>query len=194
MSLDNSLGGSSEKRPQGPFDHRQVGAPRHHHDLALAFDVEFPEAAFQDRRFASVASDDARTHFDARRLVAVIVTVELQAAFAADQGPVETFRGPFIEVVDGRAEVVETSRATRDQKCRRGYFAREFFQLYPFEHWDDGRQIGIAENVANEIKEFGRFGRRHLDDREHERVWMVDEIDVIVFPLADERSIPTDAM
>ena len=96
--------------------------------------------------------------------------------------------------MDGGAEVVETSRATRNQKCRRGYFAREIFQLYPFEHRDDGRQIGIAENVANEIEKFGRFGRRDLDDREHERVWMVDEIDVIVSPFADERLIPADAM
>ena len=142
-----------------------------------------------------LAGDDARAHFDARRLVAVVVAMELQAAFAADQRPVVTF-GRAVRRGNGPARRgrrgLPSDKEPERPAC--AYFADEILQVDPFEHGDDGRQIGVAENVANEIEQFGRFGRRHLDDLEHERVRMVDEIDVIIFPFADQRSVAADAM
>src|SRR3984893_14740621 len=104
--------------PQHPFDHRQVRSPRDNHDFAFTFDVECPKTAFEYCRLAPAAGDHARAHFHSRRLIAIEVAVELQAALAADQGPVASGGGALGEVVDRGAEVAEASRSAGDQEGR----------------------------------------------------------------------------
>ena len=159
-----------------------------------AFDVEFPKTAFKNRWLTPGASDDARAHLDARRLVAIIVTMKLEAALTANQGPIVALRRPLVEIVDRSTEVVEASRPARNQEGRRRHVPHQIFQLYPLEDRKNGRQIGIAKNVADEIEKLRRLGRCHLYDCEHERARMVNEIDVVIFPFANEGPVSADAM
>src|SRR5512137_1825848 len=67
----------SSQKAQGPFDHGQIRPPRHDDRLAFLFDVEFQQTAFEQGRLARGPDDAARAHFHPRRLVAVIMPVEL---------------------------------------------------------------------------------------------------------------------
>src|SRR5882724_7962988 len=128
----SSMAGLVDELMQRALDHRKVGAPRHRHHLPVALDVELKQAALEQRRFVARAGDAPRTHLDARRLVAVIVAVELQAALATDQHPVATLGGPLVEKTDPSPQPVEPTRAAGHQVLRGRALAREFGDLDAF--------------------------------------------------------------
>ena len=164
-----SRDGANEKLPQRPLDHRQIGAPGDHHHIALAFNVELPQAAFQNGGFAPLSGENARAHFDAWRLVAIEVAMELEATLAADQDPVAAFGGTLIEIVNRRAKIVEPSRTTGHKESRRRQTPSKLFEFDALKKRDNGRKVGIVEDARNEIEKLWRFGRRHLDDLEQRR-------------------------
>src|ERR1700730_7227791 len=141
---DLKAGNVMRQLPQRPFDHRQIRAPRDDHDIALSFDVKFPETALQNRRLVSRTSDEARTDFHSWRLIAIVVTVELQAALAADQCPVVALGRSLIEVIDRSAEIVEPSRPARDEEGWRHYASHQLFQFDTLKHRDNRRQISVT--------------------------------------------------
>src|ERR1700730_215437 len=58
---DLKVGEVMRQLPQRPLDHRQIRTPRDDHDIALAFDIEFPETALQNRRLVSRTGNEAWT-------------------------------------------------------------------------------------------------------------------------------------
>ena len=58
--------------------------------------------------------------------------------------------------------------------------AREVGDFNALELDADRRQIGIGEHMAHQVEQLRRFGRRDFDDLQHQRVWVVDEVDVVV--------------
>lgn len=88
--------------------------PGNDHDLALAFDVEFPKTALQDRWLLPRARNEARANFNTWWLIAIVVAMELQASLASDQRPVVALGRPLIEVVNRCSKAFETSRPARN--------------------------------------------------------------------------------
>ena len=109
--------GAFNEVAQRSFHHAEVRPPRHHGDIAVPLDMEFQQTAFEQGDLISLAGNDARTHLNARRLIAVIVPMELQAPFATYERPILALRRPLVEKMQRSAKILQAAGAAGDKEC-----------------------------------------------------------------------------
>src|SRR5271169_3183254 len=102
--------------PKRTLHHAKISAPRHDGDIAMPLRVELQQTAFEQSDLIALAGDCARTHFNARRFIAVVMAMELQAALAADQNPILALRRTLVEKIEWGAEIVQASGAAGNKK------------------------------------------------------------------------------
>src|SRR5260370_37479674 len=86
--------------------------------MLVLLDVRFEQAAFQQRRFPAPARNAARAHLNSRRFFTIKVPVELQTAFAPDQGPIVAL-GMLVQKIDWCRQIIQSTGTTGYQVSHR---------------------------------------------------------------------------
>jgi hypothetical protein len=138
-----------EKLAERMLHHHQIGTPRNHHHLTVTLDIKLEKTTFKHRGLITLTGDLAWAHFDARRLVAVIVTMKLETPFATDEYPVATLRGALVEEAHMRAKLIKPTRTARDQVLLGWHLSRQRDKLDPLKLNANGREVGIAQDLLH---------------------------------------------